>query len=146
MLKKMTLERATEMMDANYHCSQVVATHAAECMGLDVGRMVRMSSGLCGGCVHGDTCGTISGAILAISIVYGSDVVDEERDVVMKEKIREFTDKFVAKHGSTLCRDLLDGYDNADPNRVARDDTWAKCPQYCVTACELLDEIIGDTY
>lgn len=146
MLKKMELARASEMMDAGYHCSQVVACHAAECMGLDVNHMVRISSGLCGGCCNGDTCGAVSGAILAISLVYGSDGVDEERDAVMKEKVREFTAKFVAKHGSTLCRVLLDGYDNADPDRVSTETTWDNCPQYCATACEILDGIIGHVY
>lgn len=146
MLVKMTLERATEMMNAGYHCSQVLACHAAECLGLDMNHMIRISSGFGGGCAHGDTCGVITGAILAISLVYGSDGVDKERDAVMKDKIREFNAKFIEKHGSCLCRDLLDGYDNADPDRVSTETTWDNCPQYCTDACEILDEIIGHVY
>ena len=146
MLAAMTTERAKNMMDEGYHCSQVVACHAAECLGLDKDYMITISSGFGGGCNHGDSCGVVIGAILALSLVYGTGHVDEQRDAVMKEKVREFTGKFVAVHKSTLCRDLLDGYDNADPNRVSKETTWDNCPGYCHTACEILDEMIGDRY
>ena len=60
----------------------------------------------------------------------------------LKEKVKELQERFIEKNGSVLCRDLLNGYDNADPNRVSKPDTWDKCPMFCADAAELMDELI----
>ena len=45
-----------------------------------------------------------------------------------------------------LCRQLLGGYDKADPDAVAPDDAYDNCARYCATACRILDSLIGDRY
>ena len=145
-MKKMTETRANEMMDAGYHCSQVVACHIAECMGLNVEEQMRLTAGLGGGCNHGDTCGVISAGILALGRVYGFDHYTEEQDTLLKDKVREFQAKFIEKHGATLCRELLENYDMADPDRVSTDTTWKNCGKYCEDTCAILDEMIGEFY
>ena len=146
MAEKMTEVRANEMMDQGYHCSQVVTCHIAECMGLDVAECMRMTAGLGAGCNHGDTCGVISAGVLALSRVFGFAVYDEEKDTLLKEKVREFQARFIELHGATLCRELLENYDAADPNRVSTETTWANCGKYCADACAILDEMIGEFY
>lgn len=141
---KMTEEKARELMDAGYHCSQVLAYHIAEELNLDKSTWLRITSGLGGGCNHGDTCGAISGGAIGLGAVYGYDEENPgEKDDIIKGKVREFQERFIEKNGSVLCRDLLDGYDNADPNRVSKDDTWANCARYCAEAAEIFDELIG---
>jgi len=140
---KMTEEKARELMSAGYHCSQVLAYHIAEKLGLDKSTWLRITSGLGGGCNHGDTCGAISGAIIGLGAVYGYDEENPgEKDDVIKGKARELQARFIEKNGAVLCRDLLNGYDNADPNRVSKDDTWANCARYCAEAAEIFDELV----
>jgi len=45
--------------------------HACEVLGLDKDLLLKVSGGLGGGCFHGDICGCVSGAIMAIGAVYG---------------------------------------------------------------------------
>ncbi|MBO4235930.1 MAG: C_GCAxxG_C_C family protein [Firmicutes bacterium] len=144
-MSKMTEEKANELMDAGYHCSQVLAYHVAEELGLDKAEWLKLTSGLGGGCNHGDTCGAITGAIIGLGAVYGfcEENYSEEKDEIIKEKVKELQERFIEKHGSVLCRDLLDGYDNADPNSESSDDTWDNCGMYCADAAVIWDEIVG---
>ena len=145
-MEKMTEQRANVMLDAGYHCSQVVACHIAERMGLDKAEAMRSASGLGAGCNHGDTCGAISAGVLALSRVFGFSQYSEEADALLKDKVREFQARFIALHGAVLCRELLDNYDAADPDRVSTETTWANCGKYCADACAILDEMIGEYY
>lgn len=144
MAEKMTEQRANEMMAVGFHCSQVVMCHVAECMGLDVNHALRLTAGLGAGCNHGDTCGVITSGILALGLKYGYDKpnADEENELLIA-KVREYQERFTALHGYTLCRQLLGGYDAADPNRVSTDTTWDNCGKYCADACAILDEMLG---
>ena len=143
MANVLTEARANEMMDAGFHCSQAVAEHIAEKFGLDRGYYLRMTAGLGAGCNHGDTCGAISASIMGLGIAMGFDKEgDAEADARIKDAVRELEARFIEKHGSLLCRDLLNGYDAADPNRVSKPDTWANCGKYCEDAAALMDELI----
>lgn len=145
-MKKMTESMANEMLDAGYHCSQAVTRHIAECMGWDTDTAMKMTAGLGAGCNHGDTCGAISAGVLALSSVFGFSQYTEEADTLLKDKVREFQARFIALHGAVLCRELLDNYDAADPDRVSTDTTWANCGKYCADACAILDEMLGEFY
>ncbi len=142
-MTKLTEARANEMMEQGYHCSQVVAEHIAEEFGLDRDFMVKLTSGHGGGCNHGDTCGAISAAIMGLSLKYGFTEYAEDVDQIQADNVRELQARFIEKHGSVLCRDLLNGYDGADPNRVSQEDTWDKCGLYCEDAAAIMDEIIA---
>lgn len=149
MIKKMTLERANEMLEEQgFHCSQCVFSHAAEIFGLDPAMALKMSSGLGGGCFCGGTCGTVTAAALAISMAYGYDQPnsDEQNDILV-EKLQEFKQKFTDKNGSLYCKDLLGGYCFSIPEDeeiISEQDLTKNCPQFCVDACDILDEILAD--
>ena len=145
-MEQMTERRAAGMLAEGYHCSQVVALHIAECMGLDKAEAMRLTAGLGAGCNHGDTCGAVSAGVLALGRVYGFDTYEKEKDTILKDKVREFQAKFIALHGASLCRELLDHYDAADPDRVSTETTWDNCGGYCADACAILDEMIGVFY
>jgi C_GCAxxG_C_C family probable redox protein len=147
MEEKMTETRANEMMAVGFHCSQVVMCHVAEMMGTDVNYALRLTAGLGAGCNHGDTCGVISAGALALGLLYGFDQPNAaEENTLLIAKVREFQERFVALHGSTLCRVLLNGYDAADPNRQSTPTTWDNCGKYCEDACAILDDMIGADY
>ncbi|MCR4711651.1 MAG: C-GCAxxG-C-C family protein [Clostridia bacterium] len=144
-MDKLTEDRANELMNGGFHCSQAVAEHIAAKFGLDREFWLRLTAGLGGGCNHGDTCGAIAAATLGLGLAYGFDQENaEEQDTILKEKVRELQARFIAKHGAVLCRELLNGYDNADPNRVSNDDTWAKCGLYCEDAAAIMDSLIEE--
>ena len=84
---------------------------------------------------------------MALSIVFGFDRPNaEEADKLLIERVHEFQKHFLEENGSLLCRQLLGGYDKADPDAVAPDDAYDNCARYCATACRILDSLIGDRY
>lgn len=148
MAEKMTEARANEMMDQGYHCSQCVLMHAAETLGRDADDALRIASGLGGGLFHGDVCGTVTAAAVAISMRYGfSGPNPGEADDLLKAKVHEFEDRFLGRYGTLCCRELLGGYDctraEDDQPEGVPEDPWAHCGQYCEFACEVLDELLA---
>ena len=73
-------------------------------------------------------------------------VARAESAKLLIEKVHEFQKRFLEENGSLLCRQLLGGYDKADPDAVAPDDAYDNCARYCATACRILDSLIGDRY
>ena len=135
MAEKITEAFANEMMDQGYHCSQVVLMHAAELLGRDKDEALRISSGLGGGLFHGEVCGTVSAAAVAISMVYGfSEPNPGEIDEALKAKVHEFEDRFIEKFGSLRCGELL---------HEGEENPWVQCGEYCAYACEILDDMLG---
>ena len=152
MAEKMTVEKARDfMMGQGFHCSQCVLSHTAEMVGLDKDLMLKLSAGLGGGCFHGDTCGTISAAVITLCAVYGYNQPHSgEQNAKMVEKINEFEQRFIAKHGSLLCRDLLGGYDFSKPGDSEKimgggaTGPLKNCPTYCTDVCDILDDMLKD--
>ena len=64
----MTEARADALMEDGFHCSQCVFPYAAFRLGMDRDEALRLSAGLGGGCFHGDSCGAVTGAAMALSI------------------------------------------------------------------------------
>jgi C_GCAxxG_C_C family probable redox protein len=62
------------------------------------------------------TCGAVTGALMVLGLKYGKALNDpEEKKQLTYSKTREFFEEFNKLHGSTNCRDLLDGLDMTDP-------------------------------
>lgn len=147
MTERMTEERASELMEQGFHCSQCVFAYAAQRLGMDRGQALKLSAGLGGGCYHGDSCGAITGAALAIGLVYGFDQPNAtEKDKVLISNVRLMEELFCRENGALLCRHLLNGFDKADVNAVPPEDVHDQCPQFCATACKILDELLGEHY
>lgn len=134
MAEKMTEAFANQMMDQGFHCSQVVLMHAAEVLGRDKDEAMRISAGLGGGLFHGEACGAVSAAAVALSMVYGfAEPNPGEIDELLKAKVHEFEDRFIEQFGSLRCVELLQ----------EGEDKWARCGEYCEYACTLLDDLLG---
>lgn len=147
MSQQMTQSIADDLMSHGFHCSQCVFPYAAYRLGMDRGEAFRLSAGLGGGCFHGDSCGAVTGAILALGLAYGFDQPDAlEEDKRLIARVREFEARFQAAHGACLCRELLGGFDKADPDAQPPEGVYQNCPDYCATACRILDEMLREHY
>ena len=148
MAEKMTPEKASELMNQCYHCSQVVMYHTAERLGLDKDLAMKVCAGLGGGCFHGRACGTVTAGIMSLSMKYGfSEPNMKEQDDLLKAKVHEYEEKFIEKFGHLDCKDLLGGYDMGIPEDAAKinaDDLTDGCKYICAGACEILDEMLSE--
>jgi C_GCAxxG_C_C family probable redox protein len=128
-----------------FSCSQAVfSTYAAE-SGLDRDTALKIASGFGGGIGGlGQTCGAVSGAIMALGLKHGTTTADRAAKETIYAKVRQFTERFQQRNGSLLCRDLL-GCDisTAEGRQHARDAGLfqQKCPKLVEDAAEILEQI-----
>ena len=108
--KAADVARDTEMKYGN--CVQSVLNGLYEAfpdMGITP-EMIKMGFGLAGGCCISlkGTCGALSGAAMAISLIYGRTIDDFSGYYDdCQALIRTIMDDFEAKYGSVLCADIL---------------------------------------
>lgn len=140
------VERIKELFKAGIDCSQVVASAFAEETGYSEKDLLKMSACFGGGMCAGETCGTITGAMIVLGLKYG---VFKEGDMaqknVMMGKMAEFRSRFIEKRSKTLCRDFL-GHDVSVPGefeKVLEEGTmFSFCPYLVVDAIEILEDLL----
>ena len=93
------------------------------------------------------TCGAVTGAYMVIGLKYGAvSGQDQESKQMTYRLVREFAERFKAKNGSLVCKDLLgcdistsDGFE--EMKRKGLHGTV--CVKAVRDACEILDEMLG---
>ncbi len=105
------IEKATQIFLSNYNCAQAVLYACSDDTGIDKSIALKIASGFGAGMGRKqEVCGAVTGAIIAISLKHGRGEHDDpaatEKTYV---KTRELMDRFQAKHGSCMCRELLHG-------------------------------------
>lgn len=128
------------------HCSQIVLMEWAEELGYQRDEAARMAAPFGGGMFRGDTCGAVTGAMIAIGMRYGHcKPGDIEGNKAMMAKVKEFQDDFIELHGSLQCRDLC-GYDFSEPGELEKAMTsgvlLSDCPAFVSSALEILNDIM----
>jgi len=93
----------------------------------------------------GETCGTVTGALMIISLKYGaSDPKDAASKAKTYKLARTFVSRFKEMNNAMACRDLV-GFDIGLKEDLTRDD-WAiiskQCPKYIADAAGILEEIL----
>lgn len=101
--------QAEQLFKSGYNCAQSVFAVFAEELGIDKSTALKISQGFGGGMGRmREVCGTVSGMILAISILLGSDDSnDKESKDECYKIVQQVSDEFRKKNGSIICRELL---------------------------------------
>ena len=141
-------EKSQEYFKGKIHCSQQVLGELAEDLGYEREEAYRIANAFAGGMSKGDSCGTFTAALMAIGMRYGNSTCgDEQTDARCIEKALQFREEFVRRHGSTICRELLD-YDFTYPEQkqAARDSGKINevCPGLVMDAIEIFHQLGED--
>ena len=121
-------QRARKNFSLGYNCSETVFEAVLGEMGLDLPpEAIRLATGFGGGVgLYGDSCGAITGAILAVSAVHGRRSLPEGevKEVAAKSKeqfygrpglyrmFNQIPNRIAEKYGATLCRELTEKWQN----------------------------------
>ena len=102
-------DRAYELFLQGYNCTQAVVGAFADVIGMDFDMAVRFGSGFGGGMGRlREVCGTFSGAVIVINVLYGySDPKNVQAKAELYARIQELAAKFKEENGSIVCRELL---------------------------------------
>lgn len=94
--------------ELGYNCAQAVACALAPEIGADTEACYVLSEGFGGGMGgHTETCGAISGGVMALGQVSsGGTTLSGTTKKRTYELTRELVERFGAKNGSTICREL----------------------------------------
>ena len=140
---------ASDWFNQGFSCAQAIVATFGNQYGLDIQQALRVAGAFGGGMARmGETCGAVTGALMVIELVYGKTRAEDE---AAKEKTYHlehlFADRFKARNGSILCRELL-GYDISTDYgyQKARDTNLSRtlCPEFVRLSAEILQDLIRE--
>lgn len=127
-------EVATARFLSGYNCAQAVLVAFREEAHLDEDLALKLATGLGAGMGRRqEVCGAVTGGILVLGLRHGRGRTDSRTATEQTYlETRELMDRFAAKHGSCLCRQLFLGCDlvtEEGQRRFKADDLINKvCP------------------
>jgi C_GCAxxG_C_C family probable redox protein len=140
-------DNAVEIFGKGFNCSQSVFAAYSEELGMSREQALRVSCGFGAGMGRMcETCGAVTGAIMALGLKYGKVRPEDEP---AKEKtyalVNELAREFKARNGTVVCKELL-GCDMGTPEgmKYAKEHNFhsTKCPKYVRHAAEILDKLL----
>ena len=139
------VEKAAGGFSQGLNCAQSIVSTYGPQFGLDRDLAIKLASGFGGGIGHqGESCGAVTGALMVIGLKHGGALDDDSRDKTYG-LVERFLEKFKARHGSIMCRELL-GCDISTPQglQAARDKGLfeKRCPDYVRASAEILEELL----
>lgn len=141
-------DNAVEKFLAGYNCAQAVLYSFCDDLHFNKDTALKLACGFGAGMARKqEVCGAIGGGIITIGLKYGRG---EGQDRIPTEetyrKVRELMSRFESKHGSCLCRILLDGCDLNTPEgqRYFKENDLlnSTCKGYVKTVVEAVEGII----
>ncbi len=130
---------------AGLHCSHCSLCPWAGELGYDEEDLSRVASPFGGGMFRGETCGAVSGSLMAIGLAVGGS--EREQIGRAKELAVEFQRQFEERFGSTICRELI-GFDIRDPEqqkKAAESGIMMDlCPELVCGSVEICNKILAE--
>lgn len=109
-----TISRSKELFDSGFGCAEAVLMAVSEHLQIESHIIPRIATGFCGGVGRtSGMCGAVSGAVLALSLVYGRDSAGDSKDT-LNGKIQDFINSFEEQFDSLNCTNLI-GVDLSKP-------------------------------
>jgi C_GCAxxG_C_C family probable redox protein len=140
-------DQAAETFKNGFNCAQAVFATYAEEFGIDRTSALKISCGFGAGMGRRqEVCGAVSGAILLIGCKHGKTIREDNaaNDLTYK-LVRELSEKFIARHGSISCKELL-GCNLLTPEgqQFYKENNCRdlKCVPYVHDAAELAEAIL----
>jgi len=143
------LEKAEELLQQQYHCSQALFGAFAGDFGLDLKTAFKISTCFGGGMRQGGACGCITASLMVLGLGFGFyDSQDRELEMYGNKKTDEFIRRFREEmNGKTNCRDIL-GKDISIPVEMAEIRKQGlilkTCPSALSVSIRLLEEMLED--
>lgn len=142
-------EKANQLLNQQYHCSQALLGAFADDLGLDLKTAFKISTCFGGGMRQGGVCGCITASLLVLGMALGFyDSQDKELEIYGNKKTEEFIRLFTEKmEGAVNCRDIL-GKDISKPEDMAviRQEKLIlqKCPKALEVSIDILEDMLAD--
>jgi C_GCAxxG_C_C family probable redox protein len=141
-------EEAVAMMAQGFNCAQSVLGVFCADLNFDKETAMKLATGFGAGMARKqEVCGAVTGGIMAIGLKHGPAYEgDKEAKELVYRFARELMERFAAKFGSCLCRELLAGCDlasEAGQKKYREESLSEKVCRPCVAeAVRILEDIL----
>ncbi len=109
LVMKMLDQKVNQYMQRSHHCAQSSFMALNEQFGLQGDQVFKALTPLPGIAERGETCGAITGPLMAMGLIYGRDIQKmEDWDIYQGSLIPagRFCDQFENEFGTTLCHEV----------------------------------------
>jgi C_GCAxxG_C_C family probable redox protein len=143
-------QQSIETFRNGYNCAQSVLSVFTEELGMTKDAGLKLASPFGSGIAYmQETCGAVTGALMAIGLKYGKGENGTNEDKIRAYDIsRIFLAEFRKLHGTVCCRELLGGLDMSTPEGMAKiqklDLFRLRCAKYVQNAVEITEKIISN--
>lgn len=133
---------------SGYNCAQSVLWAFASRLNLDTETALKIACGFGAGMGRREeVCGAVTGGIMALGLKFGrGEAQDRSATELAYAKTQELMRQFEARHGSCICRRLLNGCDlNTEAGRASfkEQDLLHKTCEPCVrTVADILEGML----
>lgn len=140
--------QAIEYFKETFSCAQAILAAFGEQFGLGKELALKVAGAFGGGMARmGGTCGAVTGSMMVIGLKHGKTAAsDDEAKERTYALVLEFVNKFQAKHGSIVCRDLIQ-CDMSTPKGLQdfkdRNLMETHCVGFVRDAAQILEEILA---
>jgi C_GCAxxG_C_C family probable redox protein len=110
---KNKIDTAAAKFLEGYNCAQSVFYSFCDDLNFDKDTALKLACGFGAGMGRkGEVCGAVSGGIIVIGVKYGrGENSGKTATELTYRKTGEMMDRFIEKHGTVICRELLNGCD-----------------------------------
>jgi C_GCAxxG_C_C family probable redox protein len=137
---------SVQIFNSGFNCSQSVFVPVAINLGIPAAQAFQIATGFGAGMVYrGETCGAITGAMMALGLKYGRS---KAKDTQARDKtyalINQLYTRFKEKHGSIICKELLKTDISIPENREKAFKNGlfdTLCPKLVEDAATILEEL-----
>ena len=113
--------------------------------GLTRGQAFKIARAYGAGMGTGGICGAVTGAYMILGFVVGDDPDERRARFATYDLVAEFGRRFEARHGSLICKTLLNGVDlgteTGRKEAVDKNLFRTLCPAYVQSAGEIIEEL-----
>lgn len=114
-------QKVQETLALSGNCAQTSFVSLQRQFGLDGSTITKALTAFPGVALRGETCGAVTGSLIALGLLYGRDRLDDPAGFTSSLRLaRKFCREFEKELGSTMCADILESefgrkYNLADP-------------------------------
>jgi C_GCAxxG_C_C family probable redox protein len=148
-------QKVDQYMQLSHHCAQSSFMALKEQFGLEGGEVVKALTPLTGIAERGETCGAVTGPLMALGIVFGrgeQQLGDWETYRASLVPTGKFCEQFEAAYGSTMCHEIQKGefgrcYHLTDPDELREfqeADATGHCSEVVKKAVRIAADILLD--
>ena len=131
-------QKAKDIFHYGYNCAQSVVLAYEDLLGVSKDTLLQMSAPFGGGIGRlREVCGAVSGGVIVLSMLTGLDTLVPEEKGKLYALERDFAERFKARVGSYICRELIEKHPHQDTHNSKK----PACELLVGVAVEIIEEI-----